>query len=166
MGNRSSRAGAPSGECPAIDRPSSVDEPTCPVPKEQRNQAVYNVYSQRINGPGSPISSSPLDAVDKGVLDPKNMMPLEPNQQPCPGQIKPLSTARMESKIPKGGTDSTWLYPSPQMFFNGVCHPCGLSPSFCTGPQPACPWCSVEAQGQRRRRHRKPHGCRGVGPQQ
>ena len=54
------------------------------------------------------------------LLDPKNNMPLEPNQQPCPGQRRPLSTERIQSNIPKGGTDSTWLYPSPQMFFNGA----------------------------------------------
>ena len=36
-----------------------------------------------------------------------------------PGQRKLLSTDRINSNIPKGGTDSTWLYPSPQMFYNG-----------------------------------------------
>ena len=47
-------------------------------------------------------------------------MPLEPNQQPCAGQRKVISTQREASNIPKGGTDSTWLYPSPQMFYNGA----------------------------------------------
>lgn len=47
-------------------------------------------------------------------------MPVEPNQMPAPGQLKALSTSRLQSNIPKGGTDSTWVYPSPQMFFNGT----------------------------------------------
>lgn len=36
------------------------------------------------------------------------------------GQKVPISTARVQSNIPKGGTDSTWLYPSPQMFLNAL----------------------------------------------
>ena len=55
-----------------------------------------------------------------GKLDPRNNMPVEPNQMPAPGQLKALSTSRLQSNIPKGGTDSTWVYPSPQMFFNGT----------------------------------------------
>ena len=47
-------------------------------------------------------------------------MPREPNQQPFPGQRRVISTHRKTSSIPKGGTDSTWLYPSPQMFYNGA----------------------------------------------
>ncbi|KIY96184.1 cytochrome c heme-lyase, partial [Monoraphidium neglectum] len=47
-------------------------------------------------------------------------MPLAPNQQPCPGQRRLLSTERIESNIPKGGTSETWVYPSPQMFFNAL----------------------------------------------
>ena len=54
------------------------------------------------------------------LQDPRNNMPSEPNQQPFPGQRKPISTMREQSNIPKGGTDATWVYPSPQMFYNGV----------------------------------------------
>ena len=39
---------------------------------------------------------------------------------PYPGQNKLLSTDRRSSHIPKGGTVSTWLYPSPQMIFNAL----------------------------------------------
>ena len=46
-------------------------------------------------------------------------MPLQPNQQPWPGQSKVMSTQRLQSSIPKGGTEGTWVYPSPQMFYNG-----------------------------------------------
>lgn len=93
------------------------DAATCPVPERYRNPAVYNVYNQRINGPGAVGPAAAAPRAD--ILDPKNNMPLEPNQQPCPGQRKLLSTQRQASSIPKGGTDSTWVYPSPQMFFNG-----------------------------------------------
>ena len=46
-------------------------------------------------------------------------MPREPNQQPCAGQRQLISTSRLVSNIPKGGTHGTWVYPSPQMFYNG-----------------------------------------------
>ena len=60
------------------------------------------------------------------LQDPRNNMPSEPNQQPFPGQRKPISTSREQSNIPKGGTDATWVYPSPQMFYNGA-HAHGLA---------------------------------------
>lgn len=61
---------------------------------------VYNVYSQEIN--------------------PANMMP-SLAQKPAPGQTKPLSTHRVQSSIPKGGTEKeTWLFPSPQQFYNAL----------------------------------------------
>lgn len=86
-----------------------------------RNPAIYNVYSQRVNDPSAPPPCSPLRALGNAdVLDPRNRMPLEPNQLPCPGQRKPLSTDRAVSNIPKGGTDSTWVFPSPQMVYNGA----------------------------------------------
>jgi cytochrome c heme-lyase len=62
---------------------------------------AYNVYNQ--------------------PLDPSNQMPVTPNQLPWPGQHKPLSTERATSTIPKGGAaGSTWVFPSPQMFFNAL----------------------------------------------
>ena len=61
---------------------------------------VYNVYAQPI--------------------DPTNQMPSNPNQKPAPGQAAPLSTDRVASGIPKGGTRETWTYPSPQMFWNAL----------------------------------------------
>lgn len=147
MGNRASReanAGSLAAGSSAADateaaataataaRPTAAPSPgpppaECPVPAEFRekvykNPAVYNVYNQRINDPSTPAASaSPLAALPgTDLIDPLNNMPLEPNQQPCPGQRKLLSTERQVSNIPKGGTESTWLYPSPQMFFNGA----------------------------------------------
>lgn len=64
-------------------------------------RTVYNVYGQEI--------------------DPNNNMPSNPNQLPNPKQRAPLSTTRVSSTIPKGGTENeTWTYPSPQMFFNAL----------------------------------------------
>lgn len=92
----------------------------CPVPEIYRNPAIYNVYGQRIDDTAQTSIPGPLSALQgTDLLDPKNNMPLEANQQPCPGQRRPLSVGRVQSKIPKGGTDTTWLYPSPQMFYNG-----------------------------------------------
>lgn len=122
----------------------------CPVPEEVRNsKAVYNVYNQRIDPGACPklVRGKPFIAIisqpsvlgagrdghpvgvnsSSGVQDPRNNMPIEPNQQPFPGQRKPISTERETSSIPKGGTESTWVYPSPQMFYNGG----QLSPSSC-----------------------------------
>ena len=56
-------------------------------------------------------------------------MPIEANQQPVKGQKEYISTYRLQSNIPKGGTDTTWLYPSPQMFYNGKL---GLLQGFCS----------------------------------
>jgi cytochrome c heme-lyase len=110
----------------------------CPVLEQQQQQGkggayrhphIYNVYSQRIDQeatatttPASSSSSSSLAAAvgRAQLVDPRNRMPLEPNQEPCPGQRRPLDTSREASTIPKGGTASTWVYPSPQMFFNAL----------------------------------------------
>lgn len=79
----------------------AASQPTPAPAKADRDRGpIYNVYAQPI--------------------DPKNMMP-PPNQAPSPGQKKPLSTTRVQSTIPKGGTvDNTWLYPSPQIFYNAL----------------------------------------------
>ena len=144
MGNRGSReAGAGDGSSSAAGLPAAAaaaaggaphpgaaagqaPPPECPASPQfkgqvYKNPAVYNVYNQRINDPAvAAAEASPLSGLPgQDVLDPKNNMPLEPNQQPCPGQKRLLSTERQASNIPKGGTESTWVYPSPQMFFNG-----------------------------------------------
>lgn len=58
---------------------------------------------------------------NKEQVDPRNAMP-PPNQRPSPGQPFPLSTDRQKSTIPKAGTEKeeTWVYPSPQMFWNAM----------------------------------------------
>lgn len=72
----------------------------CPVVKDGEKPEVYNVYGERI--------------------DPTNMMPYNPNQDPNQEQRYPLPQERVQSTIPKGGTEGTWLYPSEQMFFNAL----------------------------------------------
>ncbi|KAG2498911.1 hypothetical protein HYH03_003101 [Edaphochlamys debaryana] len=126
MGNQQSAAPPPSGAsapqapCAAGAQAQSPPE-SCPVNPKYKNPAVYNVYGQRLNDPNAPAPMNPFSTIQGAdVLDPKNNMPLEPNQLPCPGQRKPLSTERVPSNIPKGGTESTWLFPSPQMVFNAL----------------------------------------------
>jgi len=106
--------------CPVLEG-TQQQQSSCPVPESARARAIYNVYGQRMDLPqpdGPPDPLAAMRATD--VLDPQNNMPLAPNQRPCPGQRKLLSTERIESNIPKGGTSETWVYPSPQMFFNGA----------------------------------------------
>lgn len=79
---------------------NSAPAAQAPASGSKARGTVYNVYAQPI--------------------DPKNQMPATANQQPSAGQTKPLSTERVQSSIPKGGTESTWLYPSPQMFWNAL----------------------------------------------
>ncbi|PNH04023.1 Cytochrome c-type heme lyase [Tetrabaena socialis] len=118
MGNRQS---APTPSASAAAAGAGGPPESCPVNPKYRNPAVYNVYGQRINDPSVVASANPLQHIQGAdVLDPKNNMPLEPNQLPCPGQRKPLSVDRVASNIPKGGTESTWLFPSPQMVFNAL----------------------------------------------
>ena len=66
----------------------------------QAKAPVYNVYSQKIN--------------------PENQMPVNPNNFPAEGQSRSISVVRKHSTIPKGGTQGTWTFPSPQMFYNAL----------------------------------------------
>ncbi|OWZ20492.1 Cytochrome c/c1 heme lyase [Phytophthora megakarya] len=88
--------------CPVQHDQKVVDSVAggCPVVREGENKEVYNVYGERI--------------------DPTNMMPYNPNQDPNAEQRYPLPQDRVQSTIPKGGTEGTWLYPSEQMFFNAL----------------------------------------------
>ena len=113
MGRSSKAATAPTAPATPASPPSIPSAPPaaglpseCPVDHgkgsggSRARGTVYNVYAQPI--------------------DPKNQMPATANQQPAPGQVKALETARVQSTIPKGGTESTWQYPSPQMFWNSL----------------------------------------------
>lgn len=93
--------------CPMHAENTKKEDPTpqCPVKhddkaKPYKNPSVYNVYSQKI--------------------DPRNQMPQNLDKATSPSGAS-LSTERVKSSIPKGGTDTeTWTYPSPQMFWNAL----------------------------------------------
>ncbi|KAL0482243.1 cytochrome c heme-lyase [Acrasis kona] len=91
-------AATESSGCPVMHNSSSV--PTF----RRKQKTVYNVYGE--------------------AIDPTNHMPANPNQQPHPSQNGvALSVERQKSNIPKAGSegdDGTWLYPSPQMFYNAL----------------------------------------------
>lgn len=99
---------APGPECPVNQQVRATNETPgaegCPVRRKGGtyvNKEQFNVYSQKIN--------------------PSNNMPSLANQEMAPGQKQLLSVDRVQSQIPKGGTESsTWLYPSPQMFWNAI----------------------------------------------
>nr|DBA44768.1 TPA_exp: holocytochrome c synthase [Coleochaete scutata] len=96
--------------------------------KGYKHPHVYNVYGQRVDEEAEqerrarsllpPICVYLPGAQEK--INPLNRMPATPNQAPAPGQKEHLSVERQKSTIPKGGTDETWLYPSPQMFYNAL----------------------------------------------
>nr|DBA44764.1 TPA_exp: holocytochrome c synthase [Chaetosphaeridium globosum] len=104
--------------------------------ESNKSRPVYNVYGQRIDkeavaakeaeerarsllAPKWAYSSSVLGT--ERALNPANRMPAQPAQEMAPGQKNPISTTRQKSSIPKGGTDDeSWVYPSPQMFFNAL----------------------------------------------
>lgn len=110
MGNiQSNKASQQKAQQPEEGNPNISQ---CPIPEEIRNQnPVYDVYSRRID--------TQINTKTNMTIDNRNNMPFGLNDKPAPGQRIQISTERVFSTIPKSGTDSTWLYPSPQMFFNG-----------------------------------------------
>ena len=72
---------------------------------------------------GGDKSSSPGERKGYGdvVIDPRNNMPTTARQHMAPGQRNVIPTERQKSTIPKSGTGgATWVYPSPQMFYNSL----------------------------------------------
>lgn len=103
-GSGSGRESCPVRHKSADSTVATKTESGCPVKHSGQQQGgdgykhptAFNVYS-------TPI-------------DPSNQMPSQANQQQSEGQRHPLSTERVKSTIPKGGTaDDTWQYPSAQM---------------------------------------------------
>ncbi|QDZ24646.1 cytochrome c heme lyase [Chloropicon primus] len=128
-------SGKPPPPCGYGEGGGSNESAPCPVdlgPSTSGSSPVYNVYNQRIDQQVASSEASKEEAKFRsiwnlgwggrgtGTIDSKNNMPLEANQQPSVGQRKALSISREKSSIPKGGTQSTWQYPSPQMFFNAL----------------------------------------------
>lgn len=105
--------GQSEGGCPArpearaamllAAKQSKMKAEGCPMrgaPDGAKKSPVYNVYSQEIN--------------------PENQMPVNANNFPAEGQSSCISVIREHSTIPKGGTEGTWTFPSPQMFYNAL----------------------------------------------
>lgn len=92
---------------------SPTSKAKCPV---SHNSTVFSTISKKESG--CPMKQKAYNVYGEEI-DPSNNMP-PPNQNPSPGQRMSLSINRIQSTIPKGGTDSTWAYPSPQMFFNAL----------------------------------------------
>lgn len=88
--------------CPVKSVKKDSQESSSSFPVKYKNSNVFNVYGQKLNE--------------------ANNMPSEAQQKPlADDQSQDLDTNRVQSQIPKGGTDSTtWLYPSPQMFYNAL----------------------------------------------
>lgn len=72
------------------------------------------------NSPPSECPVSPVYNVYNERIDQRNSIPVGLHNKPGPNQLKPLSIERERSSIPKSGTEETWTYPSPQMFFNAL----------------------------------------------
>ena len=133
--------------CAAMREDGDGSGGDCPVPEEYRGKhGIFNVYNQRIDvgASGAPVSSAPAPApassasrgwfggwfgsragassadADAVAIDPRNNMPVVARQGMAPGQRRTISTDRQVSTIPKSGADGTWVYPSPQMFYNSL----------------------------------------------
>lgn len=104
---------------PAADPPSA-----CPVDHENipKDQVAKHMARAAGRSKSSGNESKPGTVYDVygQEIDPANNMPATPNQLPSPGQETRLPTERVSSSIPKSETDTTWTYPSPQMFYNAL----------------------------------------------
>jgi len=105
MGNRASIPGAEDVTKPTE---SAVHKPLCPILSDAEVDRVYNELLK------------PAATESRETLSDRNAIPVGLRNKPMKGQQKPLSTDRVSSNIPKGGTADTWTYPSPQMFFNAL----------------------------------------------
>jgi len=99
MGQNNSKKEPAMPPCGGAAAERAADASTCPVPEEYRGKQIFDVYSQKLN--------------------PRNNMP-NLNNEPIAGQKEVISQERQKSTIPKAGTEGTWVYPSPQMFFNAL----------------------------------------------
>mmetsp|Transcript_15702 Transcript_15702/g.34010 ORF Transcript_15702/g.34010 Transcript_15702/m.34010 type:complete len:635 (+) Transcript_15702:66-1970(+) len=117
----------------------------CPVKHDNSSSRSWNILQRGGSGPGSdnlqtdnsnsacPVKSGSsstqqqYDVYSRPLpMDPTNNMPitnpttLARNSLPSPNQNVALPTERVSSTIPKGNSETTWTYPSPQMFYNAL----------------------------------------------
>lgn len=119
---------------PAEDLPSDSQVPAACPPAESPSNTTSSsttTSSQFSSMSGKSMDGCPMSGASRDQsIDPKNQMPVQPNQQPAPGQRFALPTDRYRSSIPKAATtpgsanqpneEEAWLYPSPQMFYNAM----------------------------------------------
>ncbi|KAK6009129.1 cytochrome c/c1 heme lyase [Ostertagia ostertagi] len=102
--------------------------PECP--KHADHGTVFMSEAERIKHARRSMASAggecPQSATAGGCpvgaegISPLNNELEHPNQKPAPDQPFPLPLKREKSTIPKAGTNDTWTYPSPQMFWNAM----------------------------------------------
>eukprot|EP00276_Gloeochaete_wittrockiana_P022285 CAMPEP_0184341810 /NCGR_PEP_ID=MMETSP1089-20130417/10417_1 /TAXON_ID=38269 ORGANISM="Gloeochaete wittrockiana, Strain SAG46.84" /NCGR_SAMPLE_ID=MMETSP1089 /ASSEMBLY_ACC=CAM_ASM_000445 /LENGTH=360 /DNA_ID=CAMNT_0026670309 /DNA_START=75 /DNA_END=1157 /DNA_ORIENTATION=- len=114
--------------CP-VDHSSIPTKPSsdgkCPVDHSSQNKTDSNLLdfvAKQMNKQELKVKKEPLLAPssveEDDLVDPKNMMPVNPRQRPHPEQTFPLTTDRVLSSIPKNEKNDVWVYPSEQMFYN------------------------------------------------
>ena len=110
-------------ECPMHTDHKSISKSTQPAfAPAKTGDSIKDAYKAASGAFTSGDGECPIQHEKKGMCDinPDNMMP-PPNQLPSPGQPFPLSTLRVQSNIPKAGTEAEkWVYPSEQMFWNAM----------------------------------------------
>jgi hypothetical protein len=117
----------PAKSTDANDSASNENTSECPVQGPSRSKAL-SLFANSAPGPSSSTIAQQYDVYSRPLqLDPTNNMPLPNpdnlarNSLPSKEQSKRLPTERVQSTIPKGGTEGeTWTYPSPQMFWNSL----------------------------------------------
>lgn len=150
MGHASSSAHAEPSSCP-INAPNKNENAPADCPHSEKLSEKNKSQSttrkrkagahtmQKVSGGGgcpysgrddksSSTSKEPDSALSKKYnvyaqeIDPRNQMPVNPNQVPAEDQSVPLSTHRAAAAIPKGGgaDGETWQFPSQQMFYNAL----------------------------------------------
>lgn len=122
------------GKCPfAWFSGENASGKKCPVSGKTGEASDTASTNTSLPSEGCPTSapsdgcprSAPSDGCPQNVqesscsatLDPRNMMPIIPNQAADAVQ---LSKDRERSNIPKTGSAEKWVYPSPQQFYNAL----------------------------------------------
>ena len=121
MGNRASIPSIPETNADSQPAMSVANKSTCPILSDAEVGRVYNE-----------LLKPAAEREQSEKLSDRNAMPVGLRNKPMKGQEKHLSTDRIVSTIPKGGSNDTWIYPSPQMFFNGYPYVLTLNHMICT----------------------------------
>ena len=99
-----------------IDVEDESKSQKAPEPPASVLSRIWNPSSSSSSGPGATDKSDAGNTMNSLNNIPANLS----STLPSPGQLSPISTRREPSTIAKSGTDGTWTYPSPQMFYNAL----------------------------------------------